>query len=330
MALDVKINISSATPIGSIGFGCPLILEEKATTAKNYATYRNINEVVKAGYATTTDVYKTASLIFSQTHAPDKIAICSTTEKATAWLGVEANVSKAWRQLVTLLASEGGSTVAEIMTVIEAQTTYPKFYYANLAEDATTGITTTGVERTLLCCYEPTDDVPCPVAAIAGEVAGLTVGSYTLNNLIVKGVEPRELSESEISAIHEKGAVTIVLSAGDTVVSEGITAGKFWVDDTDGNDWIKQQLEYKLQKVLNNNLKVPYTNTGIAMLESAAVSVMSEAQTNGIVNTYEVNFLLRENTTEADRSARKYVGGNITYDMQGAIHTVEVNCECKL
>lgn len=330
MALDVKIIIDITKPIGSVGFGFPLVLVENATQEKAYTVVANLEALVEAGYANTTDVYKAIQLMFSQEHAPKKVAVCSTTQTAETWLAAETNVSKDWRQLIVVNEGETATDVAKVMQVIEGQKTYPKMYFANFDFDDATELTLTGIERTVLFYYTPTEDVPVPVAALVGEVAGLEVGSYTLNNLVLKGIVPLELSEEDIEELHEKGGITCVLSAGDAVVSEGITAGGSYVDDVDGNDWIKQQLEYKTQKVFNNNLKVPYTNAGIAMLESAAVEVMTEAQNRTIVESFNVNYLLREDTTEADRTARKYIGGSITYSMAGAIHKIDIYCKCTL
>lgn len=326
MAMDVKINISATKPVGSVGFGCPLILEEGATKAIAYTKVSSLDALVKAGYTVDSDVYKVAQLMFMQEHAPDKIAVCSATETATAWLAEEANVSKDWRQLVVI----GETEAKDIMPVIEAQTKYPKMYYANLPADDATTLTVTGIERTVLCYYTPTTDIPVPVAALVGEIAGLEVGSYTLNNLTVKGITGLELSNEEVDAITAKGGITFVLSAGDVVVSEGITAGGLWVDEIDGDDYIKQQLEYRTQKVFNNNLKVPYTNVGIAMLENAAYGVMKDAQNKTICEEFTVAYTLRENTPEEDRAARKYFGGNISYTRAGAIHYIEINAEATI
>ena len=327
MASDVIITITEKKPIGSVGFGCPLILEEQATAEKAYAKYSSLSALVTAGYTVDSKVYKTMQLMLMQEYAPKEIAVCSTTSDTATWLAVEANVSKDWRQLVVINGGTETTDVAAIMAAIEAQTTYPKFYYANLAYDDTTKLTTTGIERTLLCYYTPTADIPSPVAAIAGMIGGLTPGSYTINNMVVKGVTGLELSEQEIEAVHAKGGVTIVLSAGDVVISEGFSAGGKYVDIVDGNDYIKQQLEYKTQKVFNNNLKVPYSNTGIAMLEAAAIEVMTDAKDKTIVESYEIAYALREDVAEADRAARRYAGGNISYVSGGAIHTIEINCE---
>lgn len=327
MASDVKIIITMAKPIGNIGFGCPLLLVENAAKEIAYAKYSSLTAMVAAGYTADTDAYKAAQLMFMQEHSPNEIAVCATSGTAEAWLAVEENVSKDWRQLVVVPNGTKETNVAAIMALIEAQAVYPKMYYANVDYDDDTAYTVDGIERTILCYYTPTEDIPVPVAALAGEIGGLVVGSYTINNLIVKGVPGLELSQQEIDAIHEKGGITVVLSAGDVVMSEGFSAGKVFVDQTDGNDYIKQQLEYKTQKVLNNNLKIPYTDAGIALLETAAIDVMTDAQNKTIVESFVVAYALRENTTAADRAARRYIGGNITYVMAGAIHTVEINCE---
>ena len=327
MALDVKITIDMVKPIGTVGFGIPLILEENATKEVAYIEVSNLTALVAAGYTTDSNVYKVAQLMFMQEHAPKTIAVCSTANTAKVWLSAEANVSKGWRQLVVINAGETATAVSEIMAAVEAQNTYPKIYFANLSYGDATELTVEGIERTVLCYYTPTTDSPCPVAALVGEVAGLIVGSYTLNNMKVKGIAGLELSEEEVKNIHEKGGITFVLSAGDVVASEGITAGGSFVDNVDGNDYIKQQLEYKTQKVFNNNLKVPYTDVGIALLESAAKEVMQDAYNKGIIDSFDVKFALREDTTTADRASRKYLGGNISYTMAGAVHTIEINCQ---
>lgn len=328
---DVKVTINLVKPIGHVGFGCPLILEENATEAIAYAEYTDLVSVGEAGYEVTSKVYKTAQLMFMQAHAPEKIAICSASEGATTWLAKQENISKDWRQLVVLSGGGDAATdVAGIMAAIEAEATYPKLYFANVDFDDATEYTVEGIDRTLLCYYTPTEDIPSPVAAIAGEVGGLSIGSYTINNLVLSGVTPLDLSETEVDAIHKKGGVTIVLSAGDCVVTEGKAAGGSYIDDTDNNDWIKYQLEYKTQKLLNNSLKIPYTNAGIAMLESVAMEVMTDAKNKNIVDNFTVTYLKREEVAAEDRTARRYIGGKVVYEMAGAIHTVEINCECHL
>jgi hypothetical protein len=335
MALDVKVVIDLAKTAGTLGFGYPLILEENATSAIAYAECSDINAVVKAGYATTTKVYKAAQLMFMQDHKPSKIAVCSCSDGADDWLGVEANITKGWRQLVVVnggASSTTATTPAAISTIIEAAKT-EKMYFANIdmPENLSSAqAAVTDKDRTIQFYYTATEDVPVPVAALAGEIGGLTPGAYTVNNMTLKGLTPLELSEDDISNIHGINGITFVLSAGDGVCSEGKTSSGEYIDIVDGNDYVKQQLEYRTQKVFNTNLKVPYTNNGIALLESAAIGVMQDAQNKGIVDSFEVTYALRENTTAEDRAARRYFGGNCVYTMQGAVHTVEIYCQANI
>lgn len=341
MALDVKVIIDMAKTYGTLGFGYPLILVENAEEAVAYKEFADIAEVAKAGYISTdgssttvTDAYKAAQLMFAQEHRPEKIAICSTVDAATTWLSNTNNMAKEWRQLVVINEGETASTPAAIGAIIAAATE-KKMYFADVAlpaegEDVSVITAVEGVggyDRVVLFYYTATDDVPYPVAALVGEIGGLTPGSYTVNNLTLVGLEPRELSQTTIDAIHKEGGITFILSAGDGVCSEGIVASGEYIDNVDGNDYIEQNLAYKTQKVFNSNLKVPYTNVGIAMLEAAAMEVMQDAVNLGIVEEFTVSYALREQTSEADRAARKYFGGSVAFSVQGAIHTIEIYCE---
>ena len=97
MAYDVKVKIDLTKPMGKIGFGIPLILSEGATANNAYKECRDLVEVVDAGYSSSTDVYKTAELIFMQANAPEKIAVCSTTGTASDFLSDSSNTSRDWR-----------------------------------------------------------------------------------------------------------------------------------------------------------------------------------------------------------------------------------------
>lgn len=334
MALDVRVKIDMAKVAGTLGFGYPLILEENATAATAYTECTSIDAVATAGYDKTSKVYKAAQLMFMQDHKPAKIAVCSCSDGADDWLGTESNITKGWRQLVVINGGEEASATAvtAIATAIESAKV-EKVFFANVnMPESFTSITptVTGKDRTVVFYYTATADIPVPVAALAGEIGGLTPGSYTVNNLTLKGLTPLELSEEDIEKLHTAGGITFVLSAGDGVCSEGKVSSGEYIDIVDGNDYIKQQLEYRTQKVFNNNLKVPYTNVGIALLESAAIGVMQDAQNKGIIEDFTVEYALREQTTEEDRAARKYLGGSVKYSMQGAIHYIEIMCEAKL
>lgn len=330
MAYDVKVHIDLAKPIGTVGFGVPLLLLERAAEAVPYTELTNLEDLVTAGFVANSRVYKAAQLLFAQTHAPKTIAVCAVTTPAEEAISSTTLSEKGWRQLIVINDGEtAAADVSAISTAVEALD--GKMYFAGLDTDDTTTITTSGLRRTVLFYCDATEAVPVPEAALVGETAGRAAGSFTYKNLILSGVPARELTDTEIDAIHKKGGITFVAKAGDNVTSEGKVAGGEFIDIIDSEDYIIQQLTYKTQKVLNNTAKVPYDNNGIALLETVAVDVLQTAYNNGMIVTnedgtpgYKVSYALRENTSETDRANRLYIGGSFSFALTGAIHQVEI------
>lgn len=330
MAFDVKVHIDLAKPIGTVGFGMPLILVENAASAVAYTEVSNIDEAKEAGIVADNKAYKAVQLLFAQPNAPKRIAVCAVTESAATALADAVLAGKGWRQLIVINEGEAAATtVSEISTLVEAMD--GKLYFANLDTTDDTEISTSGLRRTVLFYCNATEDVPVPVAALVGETAGRAAGSFTYKNLVLSGVPAQELTDAQIDAIHKKGGFTFVAKAGDNVTSEGKVAGGEYIDIIDSEDYIIQQLAFRTQKVLNNNAKIPYDNNGIAMLESVAKDVLQDAYNNGMIITnedgtpgYSVDYALREDTKATDRANRLYLGGNFSFALTGAVHEVEI------
>lgn len=329
MSFDVKVHIDLTKPIGTVGFGVPLILLENAEAEVAYTEVSNLDEVAETGIESASVAYKAAQLLFAQANSPKQIAVCAVTGAATAALADAVLIGKGWRQLIVVNGGDAASSVQAISTLVEAMD--GKLYFAGLDTDDATAITVSGLRRTVLFYCDATDEVPVPVAALVGETAGRAAGSFTYKNLVLSGIPAQDLTDSQIEAIHKKGGLTFVTKAGDNVTSEGKVAGGEYIDIIDSEDYIVQQLAYKTQKVLNNAAKVPYDNNGIAMLESVAVDVLHGAYNNGMIITnedgtpgYTVNYALREDTAATDRANRKYLGGNFSFALTGAIHEVEI------
>lgn len=335
MALDVKVKIEINKPIGKLGYSYPLMLvveSDGSPTINDYKECKTLDEVVKAGYAITTNAYKTANLIFSQNNAPTKIAIknCKSTEEVTT---ITDCTKYNWRQLIVVCE---GSTTAPTTTVMKSISDYiettEKMYFCSVPATTGTSTLTKTNARTVVFMYSGT--AVCPEAALVGASAGLTVGSFTYKNLILNGITPLELTDTQIEAAHTAGAITFVAKAGDNVTTEGKALNGEYIDIIDSKDFVIQNIEYKLQKVFNTTNKVPYDNNGIAMLESAVIEVMRNAYNNGIIATnedgtpaYSVSFALRSATTDADRKARKYPYGRFSFVLAGAIHEAEITGE---
>lgn len=322
MAKDVQVVIKLEKVIKRLGFGIPLLLEGKASEAVPYTECSDIDEV-KALYSEETATYKAAQLIFKQEEPPSKIAVCSVTDKVA--IALEGLMNKGWRQLLVMSeATVDESTIKEIADYLETKN--DKMYFANVDNvSALSSISPKDYDHTVVFCYR--GDVVCPAAALVGATAGKAVGSFTYKNQILLGLDPMDISDTELAAIHEAGAITFVQKAGDNVTSEGKTLGGEYIDVIDTKDWLVQQIEYKVQKTFNNMDKVSYDNNGINMLDAVVVTVLKEGFENGMIAvddeglpTYYTDFAKRSETDPADRVERKYIGGTFGFDLAGAIH----------
>lgn len=334
MAYDVKVKIDLAKPIGKVGFGVPLLLVEYAVQAVEYVKVSSLDEVVAAGFAASTTVYKAAQLMFAQKGAPKQIALCAASGSAVEKLNEEAFIAQDWRQLIVITEAEAesASTVSEISAAVEKLD--GKMYFAGLDVSDTDVLNVSGIMRTVLFYCNATEAAPVPEAALVGRAASMEAGSFTYKNLILTGILPQKLTEAQVEAIHKKGGITFIAKAGDNVTTEGKVAGGEYIDIIDSEDYIIQQLTYRTQKLLNKSDKVPYDNNGIAMLESVAVDVLHDAYNNGMIANnadgapdYSVAYALRADTSAEDRAARRYLGGTFRFALAGAVHEVEITGE---
>ena len=316
MANDVKVKIDLIKAQGRVSFGIPLILAGKQEQAVPFTTCSSLAEVKTAGFAETTDVYKSAQLIFMQDNAPQKISVFGSTDDAITAL--EKIWDKDWRQLiVTSVGKEGEKTIGEISDYVESRDEELFFCHVANVSEATD---LKGNERTVCMVYGGSD-YAFPEAALVGATAGRDPGSFTYKNMILKGITPDLLKDSEIEAIHAANCIAFVTKAGDNVTTEGKTCSGEYIDIVDSKDYVIQSIEYRCQKVLNTVAKLPYDNNGIAALEGETISVLLEAYNNGMIGVtdegdpdYTVNFATRADVPAADRTARVYNGGTFSFD----------------
>jgi hypothetical protein len=323
MALDVIVKISLSKPVGNLGPWYPLIYVIDSTAETDtYGEYSGLDELAEAGYAESTDAYKAANLMLMQDEngRPGKFAVLKQKTFSVETFGKYK--SKGWRQLVLAGAN---ADFANIAAYIE---TTDKMLFVSTNETTTTA---GKLDRTFVVYHDKETNI---AAAVVGATAGYEAGSFTYKNIILKGVEPVEMTDTEIENLHKAGVITILEKAGDIVTSEGIVSSGEYADIIDSKDYIIQNIAYGTQKVFNTNKKVAYTDAGIGLLEGATISVLKKAFNNDMIATdedgialYSTQFALRSQTTEEDRASRKYPYGKFSFELAGAIHTATVNGE---
>lgn len=322
--VNVIINIKKPTPI--VGFGKPLIIST-AAAAKDYKNYKDLDEVA-LDFTTGSEIYKAASAIFAQDNRPEEIAVMI---RATAdtW---EAFMPKVFdKDYYFLLTSK--SAVEDIIAIADAVEVNDsrQFFFSSSSKEDLAAIKAKNYKNTTAFYHTNIDNYP--EAAWVGEAGSKTVGSITWKGQWLKGVEPLDISAAELDEIHELGANTYVVKAGDAVTSEGMTVGGEYIDVIHGKHDTIYTLEYEIQKLFNNakDKKIPYTNAGIAQIEGVTRTVLQRKTAQGIiaaddngVGQFNTTFLTRNEVSELDRSKRVYNGGSFEFDLAGAIHETTI------
>jgi hypothetical protein len=320
---DIVVNITTAATAGSIGLGNPLVIQGKAAAAVAYKECNSLADVVAAGFAADTEVYKACAAIFEQDNKPKTVAVAATDGKVADYL--TANKDKDFRQVIPVLGEED-STIAEVAQVINGLDQKMLFVACATKDE----LPTTQSERVVAVVYGGASAYPN--AAVVGASAGLVTGSFTYKNLVIRGIEPEDLTPEQVKEVHDAGGICIVKKAGDIVTSEGITTDGEYIDVIDSKDFIIANITYQGQKLMNNNARITFDNVGISQLENVVTSVLAEAFRMGIIATnedgtpaYSTTFATRAEVSDGDRAARTYNGGNFTFDLAGAIHTATIN-----
>ena len=322
---DVVVKITQKQVAGSAGFGIPLIIQGMGTAAKEYAEFGSLDEVMEAGFTQDHPVYRQCLKLFMQNDRPAKVATCVGTGKVTETLNLIRE--KDFRQVIPILGDGGDDTLKDLAAYIEATEDRMLFIkVASVSELAAIG----KMDRTMAVVYAGTDEGV--EGALVGATAGLTVGSFTYKNIIIKGIGADPLTDAQIGAIHAAGGICIVRKAGDIVTSEGTVMSGEYADIIDSKDYIIRNIAYKSQKLLNSSPKLAFDDTGISQLEGVVTNVLKEASMMGIIAVdgdgipaYSTDFATRAETSESERAERDYKGGRFSFDLAGAIHYATIN-----
>lgn len=278
-----------------------------------------------------------AERMFMQENPPEKIAVlcCDTTTLGEYF-------ARDWRQLVYCSNSFDLKQVEKVAAMIESAEEM-KIMFCGIVyfENDVTRKLSKAYERVyqLASGEQGVDNAETRIEACAAAAAlvavtcGKPVGSFTYKNMQLAYCTPVEnISRSELNIYHDANVNVLVTKAGYDVTSEGKTLSGEYLDIIDTKDWLITQIEYQLQQALIINDKIPYDNNGISLLENVVVNILQDAYNNGMIATdddgnaaYTVDFAPRSATKASDREVRRYVEGNFTFDLAGAIHTVTVN-----
>ena len=338
----VEVNITrQTTSVAVAAFNVPLILSQfatnKTTTAFTRArVYGSVAEMASDGWASTDAVYKIANAIFSQNPSVNKIVVGrkdSNDATIDAALNAIANENNDWYGIVVDQALV--SSFADVASWVETAKKFAIFWITDVnaydpskSTDLASVLKLANRNRSAVVWHAtPAGGADYPDAAWMGEGFPYEPGTSTWAYKTLNGVTPDTLLASQETALKNKNCNYYMTVGGVSITQEGKVASGEYIDIIIGTDWIEARLREAVYSALVNNRKIPYDDTGIAMIEGLVKGVLNEAASKGILQADSIAVTVPKyaDIPQADKLARKLPDVKFSALYQGAIHSVTIN-----
>ena len=115
------------------------------------------------------------------------------------------------------------------------------------------------------------------------------------------------------------------LSGRDITLYGKTTSGEY-IDIIQGLDWLTSQIKTSIANSLVLSDKIPYTNPGIAIIESMVRNSLSSAADRDIIDRETIKVTVPDvrDISLADKQARKLPDVKFEARLSGAIHKVKI------
>ena len=354
----VKVDIDIASPAAdSASFDnllivgpLPNIVQPKPLPM--VGVYSDLSEVIDAGYVAAGDyadpVGIAARIAFSQNPRPAKIFIAAQREYIGE--GGIAQVMTPVEVLHSALSTTGwyvicaaGIDESEYEQIAEWTETQTKmFCYTYLSDTDPVG--PVFFRSFGMCGLVNDDDKPEDVpdanayihVALTAKALSYPAGSETWAFRVLSAVYPSNLSSTLKKSIVEGNSNYFAQYAGKNISMNGKTRGGEWIDIIRSRDWLQNDMQLRIYNLLVMNPKIPYTNSGIALVESQMIASLKTAQERGIVaeNEFDADGNLHQgfivsvpnsmSLTATQKASRVLSDCMFSARLAGAIHVVNV------
>lgn len=173
--------------------------------------------------------------------------------------------------------------------------------------------------------YSATASTEYPEVAWVGSQLAVTPGANDWDFKRASGVTRSILSPTQISDLREKSWNFYRTKGGVNIFQDGNMFDKKPIDVQIGKDWLKARLQEGIYFRIINSLKIPMTDPGLLIVENEIRSVLSLAESNGLIDsgwTVQTPPVLSiPATLRAQRAAGVFV---IRARLQGAIRSVDI------
>lgn len=188
-------------------------------------------------------------------------------------------------------------------------------------------------DRTALVYHESD---PTAAAGWVGKCAPELPGSITWKFKTISGLVASDIGVTALNALHDDGGNSYVRKLGILQTSEGLVTSGEYIDVMRSQDFIEARLVENVSRLLFTKKKVPYDNSGIALIVAECEGVMKLATNQGIIaldddgnGLWSVTAPRREDIPTNDIANRKLDGVVAEATLAGAIHAATIRVTLK-
>ncbi|MGV4796128.1 DUF3383 family protein [Rhizobium sp. F40D2] len=366
--VNVTLSRKDAFP-SRRGFGTQLILTTVAVTDKVDATHRtklyaSIEEVA-ADFATSSDAYKAALSAFSQNPRPTQVKVgfvaidgTPTSAELQTELDTLYDADQDWYFITVDTTLRDQAITDGLITWTEAKNKLSIIDSNDAATESPSDTTSIAArnkddfERSGV--FYHTDATLFPAAALAGWMSTRNFddanSAYTAKFKNLKGISAINLGSASIAAITgftpgvgQSGTVghmanTYIDIGSRNFVVEGSTlTANIFLDEIHTTDWIIARTEEESLGILLNNARVPFDDSGMQTIASAARTVMQQAIRAGLIAkdldpetgdyapAVEITVPSVFDVPESQRKARIAPAISVRFRYAGAVHYTTIN-----
>lgn len=246
---------------------------------------------------------------------------------ADAMTNIRANTDEFY---VVLMTSRSDADILAMAAVIEPLTKL--FCYQSSASDIKASGTSDTASTLKTSAYNRTfgiwhdDDSEYVDCAWVGKTFTKDPGSLTFVHMQLNGVPVDVLTAAEQTNLDTKRVSYFVTTAGINATQGGKVASGEWIDVMRDVDWLQVNMKADVFELMAQEDKIPFTDGGIAQVESKARARVQQAERNGILVSGSVVWTIPKASeiSSSDKAARKLTGIKFDGKLQGAAHFVSI------
>jgi hypothetical protein len=167
-------------------------------------------------------------------------------------------------------------------------------------------------------------------AAILGRMLPTDPGSNSWLYKAVKGITPDTakdggLTNTIIAKINGYNGNFYSVMGGTPATFGGKMASGEFIDIIYGIDWLKYNMQQDVANVFTSSPKIPFTNKGISLIETAMRASLEIALTSGVISSYTLTTPDSKDVSINDKANRELKAVTFQAIATGAINRIIIN-----